>query len=288
MIMGMPLNYSLTYAPNRAAQLAAHIFLLEEKLKENSTLMSQVKIFIQQLSSPFGFLNKQIKDIQTVMAQMRKEEYDAEQFGDHRYHAQEKEAEAKFDEFIGPIFAQAKKDPRAAQLGVSEDDDEIPWGKILFGVLNVQFVLTVFSMLTRPCFLSLTCLTLGMFSIYQHNFFSREYFRYLVVGLLINAVYDFLWLMIINSADADDEEDQGKAYMIRRISLLFAYIAFFFRIIVILTFWKVSLNYRQYMRSMFKESTAGSSLATGRSHKEDDEEDDIEMIMSQYGLGNQL
>ena len=76
--------------------------------------------------------------------------------------------------------------------------------------------------------------------------------------------------------------------MIRRISLLFAYIAFFFRIIVILTFWKVSLNYRQYMRSMFKESTAGSSLAPGRSHKEDDEEDDIEMIMSQYGLGNQL
>lgn len=165
---------------------------------------------------------------------------------------------------------------------MSEDDDEIPWGKILFGVLNVQFVLTVLSMLTRPCFLSLTCLTLGMFSIYQHNLFSREYFRYLVVGLLINAVYDFLWLMIINSADADDEEDGGKAYMIRRLSLLFAYIAFFFRIIVILTFWKVSLNYRQYMRSMFKESVGGSAVS-GRSAQADEEEDDIRMIMSQYG-----
>jgi len=67
--------------------------------------MSQVQTFIQQLSSPFGFLNKQIKDIQTNIAKQNKADFDAEQLGDHRYHAQEKDAEQKFDDFVGPLFA---------------------------------------------------------------------------------------------------------------------------------------------------------------------------------------
>lgn len=38
------------------------------------------------------------------MAKKRKDEYDAEQFGDHRYHAQEKDLESKFDNYVGPLF----------------------------------------------------------------------------------------------------------------------------------------------------------------------------------------
>jgi len=76
--MGMALNYSLTYAPNRTAQLGAHIIFLDERLRENSAMMSQVQTFIQQLSSPFGFLNKQIKDIQTNIAKANKADFDAE------------------------------------------------------------------------------------------------------------------------------------------------------------------------------------------------------------------
>lgn len=94
-----------------------------------------------------------------------------------------------------------------ANIGVSEEDEDVPWGKILFVFLNIYFVLTVLSMLTRPDFMSLTCIMVGIFAIYQSSLFSRKYFRFLVLGLAINAVYDFLWLMILSSAEADDEED---------------------------------------------------------------------------------
>ena len=82
----MSLKFQLTYAPNKPAQLQAQIALLKYELKDYTTLMQQVKIFIQQLSSPFGFLNKQIADIQTNMAARRESEWRAEQMGDHRFH----------------------------------------------------------------------------------------------------------------------------------------------------------------------------------------------------------
>lgn len=69
---------------------------------------------------------------------------------------------------------------------------------------------------------------------------------------------------------------------------MFAYIAFFFRIIVILTFWKVSLNYRHHMKYMFKDSMFGSmaSARSGAAEGEESGEDDVEMIMSQYAMAN--
>ena len=85
--------------------------------------------------------------------------------------------------------------------------------------------------------------------------------------LVISWVYDFLTLFIIDSSAADeDEEDGGNEYKLRRFTKLIAYIALIFKVIVVLVFWKDSLDFRNIIRQK-----AGSN-----------QDDELEDILAQY------
>lgn len=63
--------------------------------------------------------------------------------------------------------------------------------------------------------------------------------------LAVSWVYDFLQLFLIDSsASEEDEEDGGNEYKLRRFTRLFSYIALLFKVIVVLVFWKDSLDFR--------------------------------------------
>jgi len=62
-------------------------------------------------------------------------------------------------------------------------------------------------------------------------------------------VYDFVSLFLIEgSASEEDEEDGGNEYKLRRFVRLIAYISLVFKVIVVLVFWKDSLDFRNIIR----------------------------------------
>lgn len=67
--------------------------------------------------------------------------------------------------------------------------------------------------------------------------------------LVLSWFYDVLQLFLIDqSASAEDEEDGGNEYKLRRFVRLIAYIALCFKVIVVLVFWKDSLDFKRIIR----------------------------------------
>lgn len=68
--------------------------------------------------------------------------------------------------------------------------------------------------------------------------------------IAVSWVYDFLQLFIIDgSASEEDEEDGGNEYKLRRFVRLFAYITLIFKVIVVLVFWKASLDFSTIIKN---------------------------------------
>lgn len=218
---------------------------------ENVTLISQVRVFIEQLSQPFGFLQSKKTPTSAVFAasgDRDRKEVEEEQNGDvnGNLHQLEKNAESRFDDYALKVNAIVGK--QLKQTPVYNADD-IEWAQILNGCLWTYFLLTCFSSLMRPDFMSLTCIGIAFLSINEPIRYGRRVFRAVVAMLLTTFVYDALWLLWLRSSSAEEIENGGNGWFIRWFSSLNAYLSFFFRIIVIAVFWKVSLNYRKIIKT---------------------------------------
>lgn len=172
-----------------------------------------------------------------------------EEHGDisEKFHQREKMMEKVMDSYATKIQNALSSQPKLKVQPVSNAED-IAWAKVLNGCLMAYFIMTVFSSLMRPDFLSLTCIALAYMAANEPLRFGRRVFR-IVVGMLVATfVYDLIWLFIIRSSQAEDVENGGQGGLIRGLSIMMAYISFFFRIVVIAVFWKVSLNYSKIIR----------------------------------------
>lgn len=96
--------------------------------------------------------------------------------------------------------------------------------------------------------MSLTCITIGIYAVQMPQNITRNLFRMLVVFLLVSFVYDLIFLVFIHNSEADDELDSQMANNVRRFAYFFAWISFGFRPIVILVFWKDSMDFRRIIR----------------------------------------
>jgi len=66
---------------------------------------------------------------------------------------------------------------------------------------------------------------------------------------VISWIYDFITLFFIeSSASEEDEEDGGNEYKLRRFTRLFSYISLIFKVVVVLVFWKDSLDFRNIIQ----------------------------------------
>ena len=118
-------------------------------------------------------------------------------------------------------------------------------------------------MLKRPAVLSLTVGALAIYVLDNPAALRRQTFRGLVLLLVDSWLYDFIWLFFLDvSASEEDEEDGGNEYKLRRFVRLLTYIHLFFKLIMVLIFWKDSLDFRRIIRGK-------------QSNSEDDEVDDI-------------
>ena len=208
-------------------------------------LLQQVKVFIQQLSNPFGFLQYRVNEIDKAIHLSEQNEMDEEQTGDHRYHEKEKNLEKVFDNYALKVHAIVA--PSLKQDQVSHAD-HIHWDKALLGCLWTYLLLTVIASLARPDFMSLTAISLAFLVLHFPTQHGRRTFRMITVFLVITFVYDLLWLFILRSSEAEDAEMAGRGQLIRWFAHLNAWLSFFFRIVVIAIFWKVSLHYTQVVK----------------------------------------
>lgn len=126
-------------------------------------------------------------------------------------------------------------------LGVNE----IPWYVITVYCAYLNVVVTCLSCFIRADFISLTvaCVAINMVLHPEHA--ERNYFRYLVLGLVISLVFDVFWLFIKSGEyhTAIGAEDGGTETKVKRFSLYMSYFNFFFRIFMTLIFWKDSLDF---------------------------------------------
>ena len=159
-----------------------------------------------------------------------------EKKGDHKYYAKEKEMEKQFDDKVN-------------QLAKHYKVETIPWLRVTEVVVWIFLLLTCIQMLKRNCFLSLTVAALALYVLNNPNTITRQTFRGLVLLIALSWVYDFVSLFLIEgSASEEDEEDGGNEYKLRRFVRLFAYISLLFKVIVVLVFWKDSLDFRNIIR----------------------------------------
>ncbi len=104
-------------------------------------------------------------------------------------------------------------------------------------------------MLKRNCFLSITVAVLALYVLEFPQSISRQTFRGLVLLLVVSWVYDFVQLFLIDSSSSEeDEEDGGNEYKLRRFTRLFSYISLVFKVVVVLVFWKDSLDFRNIIK----------------------------------------
>ena len=87
------LRIRLIYQQDQIYRLKNEVDYYENDLRENVGILSQVRAFIQQLRTPFGYLKYDIDQANYQIAQEEEKEKAAEEHGDHPYFAQEKNAE---------------------------------------------------------------------------------------------------------------------------------------------------------------------------------------------------
>lgn len=142
----------------------------------------------------------------------------------------------------------------------------IAWYDLTVAVTWIQLGLIVLCMLKRPCMLGLTVMLLALYVLHFPQVITRKTFRYLVALLAATWVYDFVWFAIIDSSSADEDlEDGGNEYKINRFTKFVSWISLLFKLIVVLVYWKDSIDFRSIIRGKSSEA-----------------EDDINLVVAHY------
>jgi len=143
-------------------------------------------------------------------------------------------------------------DVQARKRGIP-GSEAVPWANITKYALLIYLVVTCFSCYYRADFMSLTTIALGIYSVELPHFFRRYVFRLLVAFIFITFVYDFIHLFFIHDSREDDEADGGLQSTVRTFSYFFAWISFLLRPIILVIFWKDSLDFMKIIRQQSTE-----------------------------------
>ena len=237
--------------------MRSDIQMQENDIHEDINMLREVRQFLDQLEAPFGFLKKEVKDLEKSVVKKEDSMLAEEKKGDHRYFQKEKAIEAKFDRISQSL---------ASKAGVTE----IPWAQATMVVLAVYLILTIFSLFYRADFLSLTICTIGIYIIDNPRDIERQTFRYLVAGIAVTWLYDILFFMLRSPAQENKLSGHTEGTVIY-FSFTCAWISFFWRIIVAIVFWKDSLDFRNIVQKQIGGITGSRTGSISLSVEEQDE-----------------
>ena len=128
------------------------------------------------------------------------------------------------------------------------DYEKVPWLEFTKGIVLIYLILTMLVSFQRKDSISITICTCAGYVLEFPRYITRNTFRGFVLMIFVSWVWDFFYLFFFTSVADEDEEDDME-YNVRRFSRLFSYISFFFRIIVLLVFWKDSVDFSKIVRA---------------------------------------
>ena len=140
-----------------------------------------------------------------------------------------------------------KFDGFAANLAGRAGFAQVPWALATQVSLFVYFLLTCFAMFYRADFVSLTVVATGIYVIDNPQNVTHKTFRGLVAAIACTWVYDLIYLFLLKDSGKAAALDGGMESTVRGFSHLCLWISFFFRIVVVLIFWKDSHDFRNIM-----------------------------------------
>ena len=99
------LRLKISYVQNEVLKWDAEVTMLVNEIKNDAGVIQQVRFFIEQLRTPFGFLKRDIESAQNRLRRESSLEAEEEKKPDHKYYEQEKKMEAAFDNYVGQMQA---------------------------------------------------------------------------------------------------------------------------------------------------------------------------------------
>lgn len=138
------------------------------------------------------------------------------------------------------------------------------------------------TMFKRPSFVSLTVATIALYILDNPDKISRQTFRGLVLTLALSWIYDFAWIFFFGpTLEEEDAEGAGMDYTLTRFVRLISFISFFFKIVVVLVFWKNSLDFTQSLRGQQGGSIIGGA---GNQTSSSARNEPLDLILAEYDV----
>jgi len=125
---------------------------------------------------------------------------------------------------------------------------EVPWYGATRAVVVIQLVLICLSMTERPDFVGLTVIALAIYSVEFPETITHKTFRLLVLALASTFLYDIVWLAMLHGPETDAVDHLVAGTKQHYVAVFFLYFSFLFRVLVILVFWKDSIDFNRIMR----------------------------------------
>lgn len=143
------------------------------------------------------------------------------------------------------------------------------------------FILTCFSMWTRPDFVNVTVAAVGAYIVQNPEVINWSTWRKYTALVAMTWVYDLVYLFFIHDASSTNAANGGNGAGVLYLSLFFAYISFFFRIVVVAILWYDSHDFVKIIKGDKSDHQTQHVFGERQAPQEDDEETIFRRAMQQ-------
>lgn len=104
------------------------------------------------------------------------------------------------------------------------------------------------AMFSRPEFLSMAILGLAIYTLELTRKATLRLYRLILLLSVISFIYDGLFLFVLHNKQAEDQETQNMSRDVSNVAYIAVWISFVLRPVIILVFWRGTLNFRKDIR----------------------------------------
>ena len=188
-------------------------------IEEDIFQYEQIKEFMQNLTTPFGFLKAMIKHPSESLKEEDKLDMKQQEKGDTIYHRQEKMYERQLD-------------TTAKNIARSFGYRSVPWLGVTYVVIVIQMILSMLTQFQRKDFVTMTVCAVGFYFLFCPEYVRRQHFRGLVGLAIFSLCQDGAWFILNRDLD-DDDEDGGVERGVKGFARKMSYLSFACRVSIL-------------------------------------------------------
>ena len=140
----------------------------------------------------------------------------------------------------------------ASMCGYEREHEADFFYHLILLALAVYFFLTLASAFGRPDFLNLTIVTLCILQINEPRFLRRNYFRLLILVVIVSIFYDIYWTLYLSSEFSKDQQNPEESAVDvyhKQNAVMWTIFNIMWKAFVFLpTIWRVSLDFKAILK----------------------------------------